>query len=172
MEDTTNQTLSREQAVLELFDFAVDREDLKTLLAALPEEVGVERGRIEYELAILRIISVGWSISYFLEHSPHKDRLALDYWKAVQEFSRTVSESARLMVGKDIDYFQIVKDRLNAYVEAMRLKPHSCAPAVVIGPEFARACGDVEDVHAVLTGAKMFIAVVTSVKEYLDRMGI
>jgi hypothetical protein len=172
MEDTVNQTLSTEQAAGELFRFAVDREDLKALLAALPEEAGVERGKVEYELGILRIISVGWSISYFLEHSPHKNRLAEDYWKAVQEFSRSVSATAGLMVGKDIDYFQALKDRLNYYVEALRLKPRASAPAVVIGPEFARACGNVDDVHMVIAGARMFITAGASVKEYLDGIGI
>ena len=155
-----------------MFDFAVDREDLKTLLTALPDDAGVERGKVEYELGILRIISVGWSISYFLEQSPHKGRLAEDYWQAVREFSRGLSETAGLMAGKDIDYFQVLKDRLNRYVEAMRLKPRASAPAVVIGPEFARACGNVDDVHAVMIGAKMFIAAGAGVKEFLDRTGI
>jgi len=58
------------------------------------------------------------------------------------------------MIGKDIDYFQILKDRLNAYVEAMRQKPDALAPAGVIGPEFARVCGNVNNVYAVLTGQR------------------
>jgi hypothetical protein len=116
----------------------------------------------------LRIISVGWSIAYFLEHSPHKSQLAELYWKAVQEFSQSISSAAGLMIGKDIDYFQILKARLDMYVEAMREKPNAPQPAVVIGPVFARACGNQKDVYTVLTGTKMFIATVGSVKEYFE----
>jgi hypothetical protein len=47
---------------------------------------------------------------------------------------------------------------------------HSSEPPVVIGPELARACGDANNVYAVLTGAKMFIATVGSVKAYLEAM--
>lgn len=159
-----------EQAGEDLFNFAVDREDVKTLLAALPSESDLERGKVEYELGILKIISVGWSISYFLEHSPHKSRLAELYWNAVQEVSQSISSTAGLMVGKDIDYFQILKDRLDMYVEAMRDRPDASGPAGVIGPAFARACGDVNNVYAALTGAKMFIATVGSVKAYLEAM--
>jgi hypothetical protein len=172
MEDLESQKTSVEQAGEDLFTFAVDREDVKTLLAALPKEAGVERGSIEYELGILRIICVGWSISYFLELSPQKNQLAEIYWMAVQEFSRNLSRTAGLMVGKDIDYFQILRDRLNRYVEAMRRKPHAAEPAVVIGPEFARACGNVNDVYTVMTGTKMFIATVGSVREYLQAVNL
>ncbi len=159
-----------EQAGEDLFNFAVDREDIKTLLAALPSETDIERGKVEYELGILRIISVGWSISYFLEHSPYKNRLAELYWNAVQEMSQSISSTAGLMVGKEIDYFQILKARLDMYVEAMRQRPDAPEPAVVIGPVFAGACGNVNNVYAVLTGTKMFIAAVGSVKAYLEAM--
>jgi hypothetical protein len=168
VKDSESEKSLLEHAGEELFAFAVDREDVKTLLAMLPEEAGVERGRVEYELGILRIISVGWSISYFLDLSPQKNRLLEIYWNAVQEFSTNLSRTAGLMVGKDIDYFQILKDRLNRYVEAMRREPRAAEPAVVIGPEFAGACGNVNDVYTVMTGTKMFIATVGSVREYLQ----
>jgi hypothetical protein len=163
-----NQELSIEQAGKELFAFAVDREDVKALLAALPEEAAVDRGKVEYELGLLRIISVGWSISYFLEPFPQKNRLGEIYWAAVQEFSLNLSRTAGLMVGKDIDYFQILKDRLNRYVEAMRRERDAAEPAAVIGPEFAGVCGNVNDVYTVMTGTKMFIVTVGSVREYLQ----
>lgn len=168
MEKATYQKPAVEQAGEDLFNFAIDREDVKTLLAALPIDSDIERSKVEYELGILRIISVGWSISYFLEHSPHKNRLAELYWKAVQEVSQSISSTAGLMVGNDIDYFQILKDRLNMYVDAMRQKPDAPAPAGVIGPEFAGACGNINNVYAVLAGTKMFIATVASVKACLE----
>jgi hypothetical protein len=134
-----------EQAGEDLFSFAVDREDVKTLLEYLPKEADVVRSKVEYELVILRIISVGWCISYFLQNFPHKSRLAELYWKAVLEFSQSISSTAGLMIGQDIDYFQVLRDRLDTYVEAMCRKPEATAPAVVIGPEFARACGNEND---------------------------
>jgi hypothetical protein len=168
MKKASNQKPAVEQAAEDLFNFAVDREDVKTLLAALPKDSEIEQGKVEYELGILRIISVGWGISYFLERSPHKNRLLELYWKAVQEVSQSISSAVGLMAGKDIDYFQILKDRLNFYVEALRQQPGAPKPAAVIGPEFARACGSVNNVYAVLAGTKMFIATVGAVKGYLE----
>jgi hypothetical protein len=157
-----------EQVGEDLFNFAVDRADVKTLLEYLPKETDVMRSKVEYELVILRIVSVGWSISYFLENSPHKNRLAELYWKAVHAFSQSISSTTGLMTGRDIDYFQVLRDRLDTYVEAMRRKPGAPAPSVVMGPEFARACGNVNDVHTVMTGTRMFIATVKGVKEYFE----
>lgn len=158
------------QAGEDLFNFAVDRDDVKTLLANLPEEAEIDRGKVEYELAILRIITVGWSISYFLARSGRKNRLAEIYWEAIREFSQSVSVSAGLLAGKDIDYFQILKDRLIGYVEAMELKPNAKEPAAVIGPEFARLCGNGDEIHTIVAGTRMFIAAMGSVKAYLEAL--
>lgn len=158
------------QAAEDLLNFAVDRDDVKTLLANLPEAAEIERGKVEYELAILRIITVGWSISYFLARSGHKNRLAEIYWEAIREFSQGVSVSAGLLVGKDIDYFQILKDRQIGYVEAMELKPDAQEPAAVMGPEFARLCGNGNDIHTIMAGTRMFIATMGSVKAYLESL--
>jgi hypothetical protein len=38
------------------------------------------------------------------------------------------------MIDNDIDYFQILKDRLDMYVDAMAKKPDAAEPAAVIGP--------------------------------------
>ena len=65
-----------EKAGNDLFSFASDREDVKTLMALLPEQAEVKRETVEYELQILKIISAGWSITYFMEHSPLKEPLA------------------------------------------------------------------------------------------------
>jgi hypothetical protein len=151
-----------------LFNFAVDRKDIKTFIAHLPHEVQCKPATVEYELQILKIISVGWSISFYLENHPHKSELAELFWKAVLENSESLSETTGLMTGHDIDYFQILKDRLDMYVAALTEKPDATEPAAVIGPEFARACGNIDDVYTVMTGSRMFIAIVGSVKEYLE----
>lgn len=152
----------------DLFNFAIDREDVKWLMAHLPEEADIKRGTVEYELQILKIISVGWSISYYLENDSQKNPLLDLYWKAVYEFSRSISSTTGLLIGHDIDYFEILKDRLDMYVDAMTRKPDAPEPAVVIGPEFARTCGNVDDVFTVMAGSRMFVTTISRVKEYLE----
>ena len=54
------------QAAEDLFNFAIDREDVKWLLAHLHAEATVKRHSVEYELQILKLITVGWSIAFYL----------------------------------------------------------------------------------------------------------
>ena len=168
MEESAQRKTKVENAGEDLFNFAVDREDTKILMARLPEEADTRRVTVEYELPILKIISVGWGISYYLADSPYKDTIAEQYWKAIHEFSQSLSETTELMIGQDIDYFQILKDRLDMYVGAMAKNPEAPEPAVVIGPEFARTCGNADDVYTVMTGSRMFISTISTVKEYLE----
>ena len=157
-----------EKAGEDLFNFAVDLEDIKTFMAHLPEEADIKRSTVEYELQILKIIIVGWSLSYFLEDDPIKEPLQELYWKAIHEFSWSLSETTNLMIGQDVNYFQTVKDRLDMYVAAMDKKPDAREPAVVIGPEFARSCGNSDDVFTVMTGSRMCVSAIGSVREYLE----
>jgi len=151
-----------------LFRFAIDREDIKWLMEHLPKEAAVKRNTVEYELQLLKIISVGWSISYYLANSSHKSRLLELFWTAVYEFSQQLSETTGIMIGHDLDYFQLLRDRLDMYVEAIAQRPDAPEPAIVIGPEFARTCGNVDDIFTFMTGSKMFIATIGRVKEYLE----
>lgn len=163
-----NGTFRRKKAGEDLFNFAIDREDVKMLMAHLPEEADSKRSTVEYELQILKIISIGWCISYYLENGAQKNQLLESYWQAVHEFSQSISTTTELMIGNNIDYFQMLKERLDMYVAVMTQKPDAPEPAVVIGPEFARTCGNMNDVFTVMTGSRMFIATIGSVKEYLD----
>lgn len=168
MENSEEKKSEIEQAGEDLINFVVDREDIKWLMSHLPEAADIQRETVEYELQILKIISVGWSISYYLETSPHKNQLLELYWKAVYDFSQTISTATGQIIGHDIDYFQILKDRLDLYVDALAQKPDALEPAGVIGPEFARICGNVEDIFTFMTGSKMFIATIQRTKEYLE----
>ena len=168
MEHSEDKKTGVEKAGEDLFNFAINREDVKALMAHLPEEADIKRGTVEYELQILRIISIGWSISYYLENCAQKNQLLELYWKAVHEFLQSISTTTGMMIGNDFDYFQILKERLDMYLAAMTQKPDAPAPAVVIGPEFARTCGNMDDVFTVMTGSRMFIATIGSVKEYLE----
>ena len=151
-----------------LFNFAIDREDIRWLMERLPKEANIKRSTVEYELQILKIISVGWSISYYLENNPHKNPLLELFWMAIYEFSQHLSTTTELMIGQDIDYFQILQERLDMYVDAMAQNPGAPEPSTVIGPEFARTCGNADDVFTFMTGSKMFLSITGQVKEYLE----
>jgi hypothetical protein len=172
MEHSEEKKTGVEKAGEDLFNFAINREDVKTLMSRLPEAADIKRGKVEYELQILKIISIGWSISYYLENCAQKNQLLELYWKAVHEFSQSISTTTGMMIGNDIDYFQILKERLDMYLAAMNQKPDAPEPAVVVGPEFARTCGNVDDAFTVMTGSRMFIATIGSVKEYLETINL
>ncbi len=56
--------LTVEETAQNLAAFAVDRTDLKTILHSLPPESGPNRVTLEYELGMLKILTVGWGISF------------------------------------------------------------------------------------------------------------
>ena len=170
MKNTEKQKTPVELAAKDLFNFAIDRTDIKGVMRGLHEEADIKRHTVEYELPLLKIITVGWSISYFINHTPYKNELSKIYWNAIQEFSQGLSETTELMAGKNIDYFQIIKDRLNMYVDAMNENPNAKEAVVVMGPEFAGACGNRDDVFTVMTGSRLFIATAGSVKSYLEKI--
>ena len=107
MENSEEKKSEIENARDNLFNFAIDREDIKWLTEHLPKEADIKRDTVEYELQLLKIISVGWSISYYLGNSPHKDQLLELFWMAVYEFSQQLSTTTEFMIGHDIDYFQV-----------------------------------------------------------------
>jgi hypothetical protein len=67
MKNSEEEKTGVEKAGKDLFNFAVDREDVKVLVANLPEDAGIRGVTAECELQILKIISLGWSISYYKE---------------------------------------------------------------------------------------------------------
>ncbi len=168
MENSENQKSEIEKTGEDLFNFAIDREDVKWLMNHLPPEADVKRTTVEYELQILKIIMVGWSISYYLANSSQKNVLLECYWNAVNEFSRDLTTTMEYLIGQDIDYFQVLKDRLDTYVEAMARNPEASEPAAVIGPEFSKACGNENDIFTFMTGSKMFISTTTKVRQYFE----
>lgn len=161
-----------QKAAEDLFNYAVERENLKALMQFLPEEAAVERNKVEYELMILKIVSVGWGISFYLEGSAYKEALIKSFWDSIHEFSKSISETTGLMIGKDIDYFNVLRERLDYYLAAMLKQTDAPEPAVVIGPEFAKVCGNLDDTFTVMTGARMFKLTINGVKKYLDELGL
>ena len=168
--DSKEKKSKTEVAGEDLFNYAIERDDIKYLMDLLPEAAKTKRVKVEYELPILKIISVGWAITYHLENSPLKEPLSERYWRAIYEFSKDLSETTKMMIGQDIDYFQLLKDRLDRYVEALSKSSGNQEPSQIVGPEFAEICGVREDLFAVMTGSKMFFNAITRVRQYLEEV--
>lgn len=150
-----------------LFDFAIGRDELHHIMALLPDETPVVRNKVEYELQALKVITVGWSITYFLEEFPQKDTLAVRYWASVRAFSKQLSETTGLMIGGDVDYFEVLRARLDFYLDALAQNSDAAEPAAVIGPAFAGNCDAADDVFTIMSGARMFVAVTGRVRGML-----
>ncbi|MGD9364543.1 MAG: hypothetical protein PVH87_02525 [Desulfobacteraceae bacterium] len=169
MNDKEKNQTAIEQACEDLFNYAIERDDIKWLMAQLSSETNVKPTAVEYELQILKIVSVGWGISFYLDGTPKRKMILMElYWNAINGFSKQLSETTGLMIGQDIDYFEILKERLDQYVQAISADPQATDPTVMVGPAFARACGDEEDIFASMTGAKLFANSIARVREYLE----
>jgi hypothetical protein len=156
------------KAANELFDYAIERETLRHLMTLLPEEAPVERSKVEYELQILKIITVGWSITYFLEAFAHKEPLAVLYWEMVREFSRQLSETSELIIGGNVNYFKVLRARLDFYVDALARQSAATDPVAAIGPAFAANCGAKDEVFTIMSGSRMFVATTGRVRQMLE----
>ena len=75
--------------------------------------------------------------------------------------------------GKDIDYFNILKERLDKYVFVLQKNSEvQSGTSSIIGSTFAEICNADDNAVAILTGTKMFTLTLGSVKEYLDAVEI
>jgi hypothetical protein len=162
--------LSVQQLARNLAFFAIDRTDLKELLAAIPEDSHSNLTIMEYELHILKILSVGWAISFFMPATDkNKAPLTQIFWEFIRELSQNISTLTQTTTGQNIDYFDILKQRLNTYLKVMQVNPDEAKnPVNIMGPAFAKACKCEDDAIAVLTGTKMFALTLGAVKEYLN----
>lgn len=169
MENNTDQHRPGESQghVQRLCGFALEREDIKWLVQGLPRKGSVDPNTAEYELQLLKIVSIGWGISYFLQGDPLKDEMLEPYWQAVREFAENLSQTTSLLIGKDIEYFEVIKTRLNTYVQAMAELSSDADPTQAVGPAFARCCGQEDDPFAALAGAKLFANTLAHTRSYL-----
>ena len=122
----------------QLFQFAIDRGDMQAILNSLPPTMQAKRVALEYEIQLLRIISVGWAIAFFLADDRLKDPVGHLFWENIRAFAATLSSSASLTVGADIDYFDTVRQRLDFYVGTLDSAGGADQPAMAVGPGFCR----------------------------------
>ena len=151
-----------------LANYAIDGADLKVILDAIHPEARINRILLEYEIKLLKIISVGWGLTFFLAENSKKEALTTAYWTAINLFSRDFSAVASTAVSKNIDYFTILKERTNVYVSELSRNSKITDPVAVIGPKFAELCGDMENVHIVMAGNRAFSYSLKAVRDYLE----
>ena len=174
MNQDKKERISVEQLAQNLTTFAIDRTDLKQLLTAIPENSGLNLTTIEYELQILKILSVGWAVSFYMASTDkNKAVLTQAFWESIREISQNISTLTETTTGQNIDYFEILKQRLETYLDTMKVKPDEAQnPASIMGPAFARICSSENNAIAILTGTKMFTLTLGAVKEYLNAVEI
>ncbi len=174
MSEEKTKIISREAAAVNLATFAIDRTDLKELLSAVPEENTLNMTTIEYELQILKIITVGWGISFYMPVSDrNREPLAQLFWENIRDVAQKISTLTETTSGTSINYFEIIKDRLNTYLKVMEESSQDVSnPASVMGPAFAVTCNHPNDAYVLLTGTKMFTLTLGAVKEYLNSVRI
>ncbi len=174
MGQTGKEHLTAEKCAENLANFAIDRTDLKEILNTLPADSGFNPTTVEYELQILKILSVGWAISLYIPSTDEtKQPLSNAYWGHIREIADNISSLTGTTTGKEIDYFEIIKERLDSYVDAMQANPdQETLPSSIMGKSFARACMSPDNAAVILAGEKMFVLTVGAVKEYLDSVTV
>lgn len=153
-----------------LFNFSVDQNDLKSILRTFPEDKNVNMVTVEYEVQILKIVTVGWAITYFMEKNEDKDLLAEMYWKTVYEFSKNLSSYSSGTTGENIDYYGILRERLDLYINALSSLQTVSEPSVIVGHVFAEISGYKEHEDVIGTGKKVFSATILAVQAYLSSL--
>lgn len=172
MDTDSNTTDSIATICKNLAEYAVDRDDIKVLVQSLPMDRNINTLMVDYELQLLKIISVGWSFSVFMAAHPEKLPAAQEFWNLIRGFSKEISTVTGLMIGHDIDFFQLIKDRFDYYVGSLDRSIKKDDPASAIGPAFAESCKDKDNPFVTITGARIFNYTVNAVKEYLESSGI
>ena len=165
---SNQQLLSIDEMGESLANFSLDRESVLFALSRLPDEQSINKVTVEYEIQLLRILSVGWAISYFMEDYSDKAPLIKKFWDVLFEFSKNLSSVTSLTIGKEVDYFKTLKERIDTYLKALADVPHVKDPASVIGPTFAEICGNTDNVHVIMAGNRIFHLSLEGVKHFLE----
>ena len=156
-----------------LASFAINRDDLKMLLRAMPQDNDINATTVEYELQILKILSAGWAISFYMKESENKKQLTQIFWQHIQQIAKNISDLTETTSGQQIDYFAVLKKRLDDYLEVMQENSKGLTdPSHVMGPAFADACGCHDNAAVILTGTKMLTLTLGAVKEYINAVEI
>lgn len=155
-----------------LAEYAVNRDEIKDLVTTLPGDQGINTITVDYELQLLKIVTIGWSISVYMVSNPKKSLFEVKFWELIREFSRDISNVTNLMIGQDIDYFDLIKNRFDTYLDAMEKSDSKADPASAIGPAFAELSKEKDNPFVIISGARLFNYSVRATKEYLESEGL
>lgn len=173
MGQATMEPITIDQLAENLATFAINRDDLKMLLQAMPPDDTVDQTCVEYELQILKILSVGWAISFYMEDKPIKKELNQRFWNNIKEIAKNISQLTETTTGQAVDYFSILKQRMDSYVDIMKQNTtEGTDPTFIMGPAFADACLCHDNAAVILTGTKLFTMTLGGIKEYLNAVDI
>lgn len=165
---TSPDTSNIEKLTETLVSYSIDRSEMNALLNCVSLDTKLNRTAIEYEIQIVRIIGVGWSINYYVQDNLLKHALSESYWNSIQELSNNISAISSVSINQEFNYFQIIKQRLDTYLKEFNLNTNADQPTAVIGPKFAMLCGHPKDPVAEWLGNKMFQSVLNTINTCLS----
>lgn len=168
MENMERASANLDDSLEILVAVALDRNDIQQLIKGLPENDGISPVTMEYELQLLKIITVGWGIAYFLENAPEKTVVLEAFWNRINELSKNISAALAPTLGNEFDYFSILKERLDLYVTEMGKAADVSDPGIMVGPLFAKLCGEEAHDYLVVSGKAVFHLSLGDVKKYLE----
>lgn len=145
-------------------------DELFPLIQGLPETSAIPQSRLEYELRILKILSMGWGLSYYLDEGEVKEKIVTGFWKEIFLFSGELDQVAGA-TGLNLSYFSLLQERFTAYlarVEALPLKDI----IKIMGLACADFCGDENDSYIFVVAKKVFADTLTTLQTYLGEFGM
>ncbi|MCW7755125.1 hypothetical protein OOT00_14145 [Desulfobotulus sp. H1] len=149
-----------------LVAYATHSKDILPFVEALPEESRIARPTMEYEMRMLKILSVGWGLAFILSDHPARIELSEAFWHRISSLSKEIDEICKAS-GTEIDYFAALRKRLDIYVSALSGAKDPGDPGIEVGSCYAELCGDAEDTYALVAGRRVFTGVLSSLHEYL-----
>ncbi len=155
-----------------LLDYSVNRNELSEILQGFPEDIEINRVAVEYELQLMKIIFVGWALSYYGHQHPRKEALLENFWNGVREFAVGLSTASTASTGQELDYFSIITERLNDYLDVLQKASENTPSASVVAFHFSKKCGHEGDPYTIIAGKKMFNFAVGGVKNYIESVKI
>ncbi len=168
MTSCCEQKISVQEIGENLANFSLDRESVLYALSRLPENELINVVTVQYEIQLLKILSVGWAISYFIEDHPEKNIIIKKFWDVLFEFSKNISSVTSLSIGKEVDYFRTLKDRIDYYINVLSATPDVNDPVAVIGESFADLCGSKGNANVIMAGSRVFHNALEGVKHCFE----
>ena len=150
-----------------LLNIAVNQRETKAALGGVETEAPINWVAVEYELQLMRIVTVGWAIAYFSDDIPVPEGLDETFWEGVRAYCTAVSAMTEPVLGSGADYFGTVRQRLEYYVRVMTHFADAADPVRVVGPAFAKLCGCEDSQEVIDIGRRVFSRCLARVQKQL-----